>query len=189
MAAGPTHISLYDLTYTPAYQTRVEVTLGAGARSAAGAFAEQHYAEVVARLETAGYRRYEVSNFALPGHECRHNLAYWHGEDYLGIGASAVSTLGGERRTNPRSVGEYLAGRPACIEVLSPETKMWEKAMLGLLDSDGVDEEAVLPVVDRAFMTGFWPRVLERRYGKFLNQGFGRQQHGHWDSLVPPGES
>lgn len=192
VAAGPTHISLYDLTYTPVYQTRVEVTLGAGARSAAGAFAEQHYAEVVARLETAGYRRYEVSNFALPGHECRHNLAYWHGEDYLGIGASAVSTLGGERRTNPRSVGEYLAGRPACIEVLSPETKMWEKAMLGLRTSDGVDEEAVLPVVDRAAHDRLLAQgCLERRYGRIrLNPGFLDVSNTVIGTLlVPPGES
>ena len=68
------------------------------------------------RLEAAGYRRYEVSNFALPGHECRHNQAYWRGEDYLGIGAAAVSTVGGERRTNPRSVTGYLAGAPPLIE-------------------------------------------------------------------------
>jgi oxygen-independent coproporphyrinogen-3 oxidase len=111
VAAGPEHISLYDLTYSPAYQRWVDAELGAGAREAAGAVAERHYAEAVARLEAAGYRRYEVSNFARPGHECWHNLAYWQGEDYLGIGAAAVSTVGAERRTNPASVADYLAGR------------------------------------------------------------------------------
>jgi coproporphyrinogen III oxidase-like Fe-S oxidoreductase len=192
VAAGPTHISLYDLTYTLAYQTRVDVTLGAGARSAAGAFAERYYAEVVARLEAAGYRRYEVSNFAPPGHECRHNLAYWRGEDYIGIGASAVSTLGGERRTNPRSVGEYLTGRPARIEMLSPETKMWEKAMLGLRTSDGVDEEAVLPVVDRVARDRLLAQgCLERRYGRIrLNPGVLDVSNTVIGTLlVPPGES
>jgi oxygen-independent coproporphyrinogen-3 oxidase len=174
VAARPTHVSLYDLTYTTAFRTRVDVTLGAGARKVAGAFAEQHYAAAVARLEAAGYRRYEVSNFALPGHECRHNQAYWQGEDYLGIGASAVTTLGGERRTNPRSVGDYLAGRPAQIEELSPETKLWEKAMLGLRTSDGVEEAAVLPVVDRAARDRLLAQgCLERRYGKLrVNPGF-----------------
>ena len=103
----------------------------------------------MARLEAAGYRRYEVSNFALPGHECRHNQAYWRGEDYLGIGAAAVSTVGAERRTNPRTVADYLAGRPPQRRARSrPRTRLWEKAMLGLRTSEGVDEESVLPVLD-----------------------------------------
>ncbi len=192
VAAGPTHISLYDLTYTQAYRTRVDVTLGVGARSAADAFAEQHYSEVVARLEASGYRRYEVSNFALAGHECRHNLAYWRGEDYLGIGASAVSTIGGERRTNPRSAGEYLARRPAQVELLSPKTKMWEKAMLGLRTSDGVEEAAVLPVVDGVARDRLLAQgCLERRYGKLrLNPGFLDVSNTVIGALlVPPGES
>jgi oxygen-independent coproporphyrinogen-3 oxidase len=192
VAAHPTHLSLYDLTYTRAFRTRVDATLGAGARKAAGAFAERHYAEAVARLEAAGYRRYEVSNFALPGHECRHNQAYWRGEDYLGIGASAVSTSGGERRTNPRSAGDYLAHRPARIERLSQETRMWEKAMLGLRTSDGVEEAAVLPVVDRAARDRLLAQgCLERRYGKLrLNPGFLDVSNTVIGALlVQPGES
>ena len=195
VAAGPTHISLYDLTYTPVFQKRVEATVGAGARGAAGGVAEQHYAAAVARLEAAGYRRYEVSNFALPGHECRHNLAYWRGENYLGIGAAAVSTvavaaaavstvtvagavavstLGAERRTNPRAVADYLAGLPPAVEMLSPATRLWEKAMLGLRTSEGVDEEAVLPVLDSAARDRLLAQgCLDRRYGKLrVNPGF-----------------
>jgi len=245
VAAAPSHMSLYDLTYTPAFSARVETTLGAGARRAAGAFAEEHYAGAVARLQSAGYRRYEVSNFALPGHECRHNQAYWRGEDYLGVGASAVSTVGlvptpgvgasavstvglvptpgvgasavstltvaapertgaatvgapspgaphsggasfaagaplavsgpaAERRTNPCSVAGYLAGEAPRIEVLSPVTRLWERAMLGLRTTEGVDESSVLAVLDpeardRLLAQG----CLERRYGKLrLNPGF-----------------
>ena len=190
--ARPTHISLYDLTYTRAFRTRVDATLGAGARRAAGAFAERHYAEAVARLESGGYRRYEVSNFALPGHECRHNQAYWRGADYLGIGASAVSTSGGERRTNPRSAGDYLSHRPARVELLSPETRLWERAMLGLRTSDGVEEAAVLPVVDRAACDRLLAQgCLERRYGKLrLNPGFLDVSNTVIGALlVHPGES
>jgi oxygen-independent coproporphyrinogen-3 oxidase len=174
VAAGPTHISLYDLTYTPAFEARVEAALGAHARLAAATFAEQHYAEAVARLEAAGYHRYEVSNFALPGHECRHNQAYWRGEDYLGIGAAAVSTAGGQRRTNPRSVRDYLAGCPPRIEVLSPATRLWEKAMLGLRTSEGVEEAAVLPALDKEARDRLFAQgCLERRCGKLrLNPGF-----------------
>ncbi|MBN1630170.1 MAG: coproporphyrinogen III oxidase family protein [Thermoleophilia bacterium] len=193
VAAGPTHISLYDLTYTPAYAARA----GAGARATAADFAERHYADVIARLEAAGYRRYEVSNFALPGHECRHNLAYWRGEDYLGLGTSAVSTvsadaaaappaarvaptagapprLAAERRTNPRSVAAYLAGEAPEIEVLTSRTRLWERAMLGLRTTEGVDEAAVLPVLDQAARDRLLAQgCLERRCGKLrLNPGF-----------------
>jgi oxygen-independent coproporphyrinogen-3 oxidase len=174
VAARPTHISLYDLTYTTGFGRRVEASLGAGARGAAGAFAEQHYAKAVAGLEAAGYRRYEVSNFALPGHECRHNLAYWRGDDYLGVGASAASTLDLERRTNPRAVADYLAGRPPRLEPLSPATRLWERAMLGLRTSEGVDEQAVLPALDPLARDLLLAQgCLERCYGKLrLNPGF-----------------
>ena len=143
VAAGPTHISLYDLTYTPAFAARVART------AAAGAFAEEYLPAAARRLEAAGYGRYEVSNFALPGHECRHNQAYWRGEDYLGVGAAAVSTVGNERRTNPVAVADYIAGRPPLVEVLSWRTRLWERAMLGLRTAEGVDESEVLPVLDQ----------------------------------------
>jgi len=174
VAAGPTHISLYDLTYTPRYDVRVDATVGAGARRAAGAFAEQHYAAAVSRLEAAGYRRYEVSNFAIPGHECRHNQAYWRGEDYLGAGAAAVSTVGLERRTNPRSVVDYLAGVPPVVEALSLRTRLWEKAMLGLRTLEGVDETEVLPVLDEAARDRLLAQgCLERHRGKMrINPGY-----------------
>ena len=150
VAAGPTHISLYDLTYTPAFAARAERTAGAGARGAAGAFAEECLPAAAARLEAAGYHRYEVSNFALPGHECRHNLAYWRGEDYLGIGAAAVSTVGSERRTNPVAVADYLAGSAPSMEVVGSRIRLWEKAMLGLRTSEGVAEAEVAGVLDQA---------------------------------------
>ena len=59
------------------------------------------YHEAIRLLLDAGYRQYEISNAALPGHECRHNLKYWTFQDYLGVGASASSFTGGVRRTNP----------------------------------------------------------------------------------------
>ncbi len=165
--AGPTHISLYDLTYTREYAAWVRKTRGAGARRAAGAFAERYLDAAVARLEAAGYRRYEVSNFARPGYECRHNLAYWKGEDYLGVGASAVSTVGLVRRTNPRSVADYLAGGPPHLERLSVRTRLWEKAMLGLRTQEGVEEAVVSPVLDQSALTRLLAQgCVRRRYGR-----------------------
>jgi oxygen-independent coproporphyrinogen III oxidase len=174
VAAGPTHISLYDLTYTPGYAGRVTRTCSAGAQEAAGAFTEEHLTAAAARLAAAGYERYEVSNFALPGHECRHNVAYWRGEDYLGIGASAVSTVEGERRTNPVSVAAYLAGEPPYIEVLSPQTRLWERAMLGLRTDEGVALAEVAAVLDaRALDRLLSQDCLRRRCGRLrLNPAF-----------------
>jgi len=182
VAAGPSHISLYDLTYTPAFCAWCdarsvgadEVGAGGGPVEAASAFSEQHYGAAAARLEAAGYRRYEVSNFALPGHECRHNQAYWRGQDYLGIGASAVSTIGAERLTNPRSVRDYLAGRSPDVEILSPGIRLFEKAMLGLRTSEGIDEEELLPALDpEALRRLLGQGCLERCYGRLrLNKGF-----------------
>ena len=174
VALGPSHISLYDLTYTAAYDKWVEGRLGTGARREARAMADDHYAHAAGRLEVVGYRRYEVSNFALGGRECRHNLAYWAGEDYLGIGAASVSTVGEERRTNPEKVTDYLAGRRPRLELLTPSIRLWERAMLGLRTVDGVDEDAVEAVLDleaRDRLLG--QGCLERRYGKLrLNAGF-----------------
>jgi oxygen-independent coproporphyrinogen III oxidase len=174
IAAGPPHISLYDLTYSALYASRVARTLGAGARGAAGAFAEEYLPSAAARLEKRGYRRYEVSNFAFPGHECRHNQAYWRGDDYIGAGAAAVSTVGLERRTNPSAVVGYLSGETPSIEVLTPRIRMWEKAMLGLRTARGVLEEEVLPVLDLVARDRLLSQgCLERRCGRLrLNPAF-----------------
>jgi oxygen-independent coproporphyrinogen-3 oxidase len=172
--AMPPHISMYDLTYTPAYSERVRQRLGDRVAEEALAFAEANYAEACHRLVAAGYRRYEISNFALSGHECRHNQAYWNGADYLGLGASAVSTVGGERLTNPASVDAYLLGESPSVEVLDKRTKLWERAMLGLRTAAGVEEEAVSEVlvpteVERLVAGGY----LERHCGKLrVNAGF-----------------
>jgi oxygen-independent coproporphyrinogen-3 oxidase len=174
VAAGPTHISLYDLTYTPEFASHVARTVGPAARGLADSFTEENLARTVSRLEEAGYRRYEVSNFARPEHECRHNLAYWRGEDYLGVGASAVSTVAGERRTNPPGVMSYLAGDPPEIEELAPFTQVWERAMLGLRTTEGVVEDDVRTALDPARLELLLEQgCLQRRCGKLrLNPGF-----------------
>lgn len=174
VSAGPTHISLYDLTYTDAFRSHVDSVLGVGAREAAADFGERYYSKAVDYLTAAGYVRYEVSNFALPGHECRHNLSYWRGEDYVGIGASAVSTICGRRYTNPRSVEGYLAGQPAQTEALDASTRLRERAMLGLRTREGVDETAICPVLDMEMLDSLLSQgCVERHCGKLrLNPGF-----------------
>ena len=93
-------------------------------------------------FEGAGLLRYEVSNYARPGFECRHNLACWEGESYLGLGPSAVSYDGFVRRKNAPSLDAYLR-RPESSEseavALSPPERLRESAMLMLRTRRGVE--------------------------------------------------
>ncbi|MBI4350056.1 MAG: radical SAM family heme chaperone HemW [Elusimicrobia bacterium] len=104
------------------------------------------YETGAAALALAGFRRYEISNFARPGHESRHNLNYWDQGEYLGLGPSAASYLGGERRANTAGAAAYvraaLAGEeiPAQYrETLSGRKKSAEKIMLGLRKTAGIE--------------------------------------------------
>lgn len=91
-------------------------------------------------LSRAGYDRYEVSNYAQPGRECRHNIVYWQRGEYLGLGCAAHSLLGGERFENPRLLDRYLAGvrREERVK-LSREDAMEEALMLSTRMIRGLD--------------------------------------------------
>ncbi len=95
-------------------------------------------------LEERGYLQYEISNFSKIGFQCRHNLGYWQGKDYLGLGPSAVSTIDGMRFEHPADLREYakaaLAGTLGEHAVaLSQEDKVREMIMLSLRTSSGLD--------------------------------------------------
>jgi len=135
LALEPDHVSAYELEAKPG--TRFTHRHGRALERQAEAM-EDYYEEAVGALRAAGYRWYETANFCRPGHECRHNLGYWLGHDYLGIGVGAVSTIGLERRKNRPGLRGYLeaveAGRrpPAEVELLTPSERGMERLMLGL---------------------------------------------------------
>ncbi|MBQ9772514.1 MAG: radical SAM family heme chaperone HemW [Lentisphaeria bacterium] len=83
-------------------------------------------------LESHGMPRYEISNHALPGGECRHNQNVWHGENYLGLGPSACSFDGTNRFTNAAPLSEWLKGKPPEWDIIEPETRRREVFMMGL---------------------------------------------------------
>jgi oxygen-independent coproporphyrinogen-3 oxidase len=100
-------------------------------------------------LTEAGLASYEISNWARPGHECRHNLLYWAQGDYLGFGCAAHSHRAGRRwwnvRTPERYIGLVMAGQPAeaAGEELDASTRRLEGLQLALRTRRGVPQEAL----------------------------------------------
>jgi oxygen-independent coproporphyrinogen-3 oxidase len=96
-------------------------------------------------LARSGYRRYEVSNYSLPGHECGHNLNYWRRGEYIGAGAGAYSFSGQRRDRNTPDIRKYIdllsEGRAPVGEsaLITPEEAMREFLFLGLRLTEGVD--------------------------------------------------
>jgi oxygen-independent coproporphyrinogen-3 oxidase len=138
LALEPEHLSAYELEAKPG--TRFTHAHGAELERQAESM-ESYFELVVETLTGAGYRWYETANFARAGSRdlrARHNLGYWLGHDYLGIGVGAVSTIEDRRWRNLPSLRGYVAalgaGRrpPRELEELPPEVRETERMMLGL---------------------------------------------------------
>jgi len=138
----PDHLSCYELEAKPG--TRFTHTFGDELTRQADAM-EEYFERVVERLTDAGYRWYETANFCRPGapaggvdYRSRHNLAYWLGRDYLGLGIGAVSTVAGERRRNLPGLARYMTAlgggtRPSReLEQIDDTVSRRERVMLGL---------------------------------------------------------
>ncbi|MCE9533360.1 MAG: radical SAM family heme chaperone HemW [Planctomycetes bacterium] len=140
---GSDHLSTYGLTYekgTPLWKDRER-----GGVKALDEEAELGmYLLAMDHLAKAGFEHYEISNFARPGHRCRHNEAYWANHAYLGFGLGAARYVQGRREVNTRNLKEYLkrvlAGEPATFqsEELTPEERARETAVVQLRRSDGI---------------------------------------------------
>lgn len=164
---GPEHLSLYNLT--------IEENTEFGRRHRLGLLSlpdedlsADMYEWTLDRMQDAGFVQYEVSNFALPGEECRHNQVYWRQEPSLGFGPSAASYVGGIRWTNTGSMQRYLSTAPSergpergYEERLDPLTACGESIMLALRTQDGVD----LPEVAARYGLD-----AEQTYGSIVKQ-------------------
>jgi len=148
LALPPEHLSAYGLELcegTPLHERWQRGEIGPVGES-------EHLAmrEVTLELcELAGLRRYEISNYALPGRECAHNITYWRNEPYLGLGAGAWSYLDGVRRENLREPIDYVkaiesgADPTGYEEHLDPDDALAEALMMGLRMVEGLDTEAL----------------------------------------------
>ena len=101
------------------------------------------YAFTCEFLKKHGYERYEISNFALPGAKCRHNLKYWDCEEYIGLGAAAHSYMNGKRYFNTGNISDYINGKgcPEETEELSDSDRISEFIIMGLRKADGIKLE------------------------------------------------
>jgi oxygen-independent coproporphyrinogen-3 oxidase len=155
LSLKPDHISAYNLNY--------EEDTDFFRRLRAGEFREDEGRDAdffnlgIDLLEAGGFEHYEISNYARPGHRSVHNEAYWLGEDYLGIGPGAFSTVGGKRWHNvkdtPRYMAMTLAGESTMTEVeeLTPENRRTERFGLELRTSRGLPLE-LIPVETRRML-------------------------------------
>lgn len=107
LALRTEHLSAYGLIYEEGTPLKAAVERGQVNRLAPEEEAA-HYRLVMERLEAGGLPQYEISNYARPGCEARHNLIYWRNEAYLGVGVSAASFVGFERTVNRLDVGVYM---------------------------------------------------------------------------------
>ncbi|MDO8390189.1 MAG: radical SAM family heme chaperone HemW [Actinomycetota bacterium] len=144
IALGPTHVSAYALTIEAGTPLAAKPELHPDDDDLA-----DKYELVDDLLVAAGLANYEVSNWALPGHECRHNVLYWQQGDYRGFGSAAHSHAAGRRWWNVRTPERYIAaveaGEPteAAGETLDPETRRVEGLQLALRMRDGVPAAAL----------------------------------------------
>ena len=139
---APDHVSSYNLTLEPGTPLEIEHENGALVLPPER---DQNimFMEGAALLESAGYLQYEISNFARMGFQCAHNIGYWEGEEYLGLGPSSTSTIGQKRWTNPASLASWkeqvqkgVDGR--AVEILTPKIRILEHIMLRLRTARGL---------------------------------------------------
>ena len=143
----PKHISAYQLSVEEGSMLEKMISKGMCAEAPEEECRRQ-YEKLCRVLQQAGYEHYEISNFAMPGYQAKHNSAYWKHVPYVGLGPGAHSFLDGKRLWNADDLSAYLkAGSNGDFseirgsETLDQEQKKIEKIMLGLRTASGVEEE------------------------------------------------
>lgn len=171
LSLNPEHISAYSLIVeenTPFYDKYKD---GKGLPSEEEE--RQMYYLTEELLLANGYHRYEISNYAKEGKECRHNLGYWTGKSYLGFGIAAASYFNNRRNTNHSSLKKYLEGNLETeYQELSEEERMEEFMFLGLRLIEGVNR-----------------KEFTNRFGKDIDEVYKKPlEKLEWEGLLTNGE-
>jgi oxygen-independent coproporphyrinogen-3 oxidase len=184
LSLRPEHLSLYCLTIEP--NTRFYRLLRRGLLPLPPDEVQREMYEITLDLTSAhGYEAYEISNFAQPNYQCRHNLCYWRGEEYVGYGPGAVERVGFRRWTHIKHPAAYCQAVErgedlACeSEMLDDRTLAFERLMLGLRLAEGVPLHLMPGVPERAqpLIEQGW---LERSNGHLRLTREGR----HWCNRI-----
>jgi len=167
MALGPEHISIYMMEIDEGSRLGLEVLQSGSRYSAKDIPSEESMAEFYelaqAELKSSGYVQYEISNWAKPGFESRHNLKYWRRDPYLGFGAGAHSFSGAQRWANRHDAAVYVAaiseGMSAIesVDTLTPTLALEEEFFLGLRRLSGID----LTLIERRYGVRLAEKVSE----------------------------
>lgn len=160
----PPHLSVYGLTVEPrtplASMAARDPTVLAPAEEDA-----ERDALWVATLQAAGLERYEVSNFATPGHQSRHNLAYWENREFLGLGPGASSSCGPLRWSNTPSTRLFLSHASRGLsprqrsERLTPAQRLLETMVAGLRTSQGISKDSLTARFGAAWEVSLDPSI------------------------------
>lgn len=140
----------------------------------------RHYQLVTHLLEDHGYHQYEISNFARPGKESRHNLAYWEGREYIGLGVGAHSYRGGKLFWNGTRLNRYIQDirekgtAVAGTDPMTPCQQFKQAVLIGLRMNKGVHIENLRQRFDAAFS-----QEEEERVERFLKHGWLRLEDGY----------
>lgn len=161
VALAPDHLSTYCLTFEE--DTALWVKLSQGKVKLDPDKEAAFYTRTWEWLDAAGYAQYEVSNFARPGHRCRHNLNTWRMQEWIGLGPSGASQHGGWRGSNPPDLAQWHAdleaGRRATADrvQLTPLLLATDSLIFGLRMNAGV----LLPDLQRRFPGVAWSRLFD----------------------------
>jgi oxygen-independent coproporphyrinogen-3 oxidase len=185
LALGPEHISIYLMEIDEGSRLGLEVLTGGNRYSASALPSDDamagFYERACERLAAEGYVHYEISNWALPGFESRHNLKYWRREPYFGFGAGAHSFNGSQRWANAHDPAAYAAvvnGGRFPVEQLESVTRdqaLEEELFLGLRQLAGID----LAGIESRYSANLRPRIEALRAEGLL------EWHGSLLRLAP----
>jgi oxygen-independent coproporphyrinogen-3 oxidase len=183
----PEHLSLYALTLE--HDTPMQLMINEGRLPKIDPDLSADLYELAEDLlEKHGYNHYEISNWALNGRECRHNLVYWHNLPYLGVGAAAHSCLEGYRLANTANLDKYLsafsgnaAQVPEMDEKIDSQLELAETVILGLRLGEGIKKETIKNRFGIDIMESYRGQIKE-----MADAGLLKTNNGHL-SLTPRG--
>ncbi len=170
---GPEHLSIYGLILeegTPFFECSNELPLPSEDTEC------DMYELACSLLSQYGYNHYEISNYAKPEFESRHNKKYWNSKEFIGVGLSAYSYLDGKRFGNTKNLQKYLdgSGISEYCDIIDPDAEKYEYAMLALRLSEGISLSEYKKLFSEDFLSGREEIISRLSLGGYVTINNGR---------------